>query len=245
MMYTVELNFSDAPRADEWNAWYETYLQKLVTLPGLSTAQRFRAVEKDAQHWEYLALYSIASLDVYESDAYRAIGGGGNASAAYKEAITRRRNVYAGVERMPEVTANARVVLCEDAPYGVDLPNLLFTPLAVATGPAAGGRLAHRRHAGAPVDRGDGRRDRRDAGPRPARRARGLRAGDEALRGERLSAAERQPLPPAGRCGNASRNHLAKCRSIVQCMNKSCRTVTECTLVSLRIVATLTETKRR
>jgi len=139
MMYTVELNFSDTPRADEWNAWYETYLQKLVTLPGLSTAQRFRAVEKGAQNWEYLALYSIASLDVYETDAYRAIGGGGNASAAYRDAITRRRNVYAGIERMPEVTGDARVVLCEDAPYGFDLPNLLFTPLEIATGPRQAG----------------------------------------------------------------------------------------------------------
>ena len=139
MIYTVELNFTDTPRADEWNAWYETYLRKLVTLPGLSTAQRFRAVDPGAQHWEYLALYSIASLDVYETDAYRAIGGGGLASAAYKEAITRRRNVYAGIERMPEVTEQGRVVLCEDAPHGVDLPDLLFIPLKIATGPRAAG----------------------------------------------------------------------------------------------------------
>lgn len=133
MMYTVELNFSDAPRAQQWNAWYETYLHKLITLPGLSTAQRFRAVAKDAQHWEYLALYSIVSLDVYESDAYRAIGGGGNASIDYSSAITRRRNVYAGVERVPEVTSGSRIVLCEDSPYGIDLPDLLFVPLQVAT----------------------------------------------------------------------------------------------------------------
>lgn len=139
MIYTVELNFSDTPRADEWNAWYETYLQKLITLPGLSTAQRYRAVDPGAQHWEYLALYSIASLDVYETDAYRAIGGGGLASAAYTAAITRRRNVYAGIERMPEVTAQGRVVLCEDAPYGIDLPDVLFTPLEAATGPRQAG----------------------------------------------------------------------------------------------------------
>lgn len=139
MIYTVELNFSDTPRADEWNAWYETYLQKLITLPGLSTAQRYRAVDPAAQHWEYLALYSIASLDVYETDAYRAIGGGGLASAAYAAAISRRRNVYAGIERMPEVTPGGRIVLCEDAPYGVDLPDVLFTPLEIATGPRQAG----------------------------------------------------------------------------------------------------------
>jgi hypothetical protein len=139
MLYTVELNFSDPARADEWNAWYETYLRKLITLPGLSTAQRFRAVEAGAQKWEYLALYSVASLAVYETDAYRAIGGGGQASQHYKGLITRRRNVYAGVERMPEVTGAGRIVLCEDAPYGPDVPDLLFVPLQVA---AAGRRKA-------------------------------------------------------------------------------------------------------
>lgn len=134
MLYTVELNFSDAGRADEWNAWYETYLKKLITLPGLTTAQRFRAVEKTAQKWEYLALYSVASLDVYATDAYRAIGGGGQASLHFKGLITRRRNVYEGVARMPEVTGEGRVLLCEDAPHGLDLPDVMFVPLRAASG---------------------------------------------------------------------------------------------------------------
>ena len=76
MLYTVELNFTDPARAAEWNAWYETYLAQLVSLPGLLTAQRFRAVVPGAQPWEYLALYSVASLDVFASEAYRSIGGG-------------------------------------------------------------------------------------------------------------------------------------------------------------------------
>ena len=66
MIYTVELNFSDPAREEEWNAWYETYLAQLVSVPGLSTAQRFRAVAPGAQPWEYLALYSVTSLDVFE-----------------------------------------------------------------------------------------------------------------------------------------------------------------------------------
>lgn len=133
MIYTVELNFSDAAREDEWNAWYETYLQQLVSLPGLSTAQRFRALTPGAQRWHYLALYSIASLDVFDSEAYRSIGGGGNASARFRAAIHRRRNVYAGIERVPAVTEAGRVLLCEDAPHGFDLADCLFVPLQAAT----------------------------------------------------------------------------------------------------------------
>lgn len=142
MIYTVELNFSDAARADAWNAWYETYLAQLVSLPGLDTAQRFRAVVPDAHKWEYLALYSVRSLDVYDSEAYRNIGGGGNASLQFKDAISRRRNVYAGIEHVPEVTAEGRVVLCEDAPHGFDLADILFLPLEAATGRRKAGATA-------------------------------------------------------------------------------------------------------
>lgn len=140
MIYTVELNFSDPAREDEWNAWYETYIAQLVSLPGLLTAQRFRAVPLGRQPWDYLALYSITSLEVFESDAYRDIGGGGTASARFKDAIRRRRNVYRGIERVPAVTDAGRVLLCEDEPHGFDLDNCLFLPLESA---------ARRRPAGA------------------------------------------------------------------------------------------------
>jgi hypothetical protein len=134
MIYTVELNFSDHARESEWKAWYETYLTQLVTVPGINTAQRFRALEPNNVTWEYLALYSIESLAAYESEAYRNIGGGGNASIRFKEAISRRRNVYEGIEHVPEVTENGRILLCEDAPNGIDLPDILFTPLVTAAG---------------------------------------------------------------------------------------------------------------
>jgi hypothetical protein len=130
----VELNFSDPTREDAWNAWYETYLAQLVLLPGLSTAQRFRGVAPGAPGWEYLALSSVASLDVFESEAYHRMGGGGKASVQFTSAIRRRRNVYAGIERLPEVTDSARVVLCEDTRHEFDLADCLFLPLESAAG---------------------------------------------------------------------------------------------------------------
>lgn len=139
MIYSVELNFSDPSRETEWQAWYETYLMKLVSLEGLNTAQRFRAVAPETVTWEFLALYSIDTLEVYESDAYRKIGGGGNASVAYHGAISRRRNVYDGIMRMPEVVEDGRVLYCEDAPFGIDLPNVLFTSLTASSGPRQAG----------------------------------------------------------------------------------------------------------
>ena len=132
MIYTVEMNFSDVSKTDEWNAWYETYLKQLVSLDGLETAQRIRAVAGSEPTWEYLALYTVPNLDVYESEACRKIGGGGNASKAFHHAISRRRNVYNGVERMAAVSNDARVFFWEGTPDNFGLPDCL--PIALTAG---------------------------------------------------------------------------------------------------------------
>ena len=134
MIYTVELNFSDPGREAEWNAWYETYLTQLVSLPGLTTAQRFRALTPETPAWVYLAIYSVASLEVFASEAYRGIGGGGQASRRFREAIRRRRNVYAGIERFPEISEAGCVVLSDGTSPRKDLPDCLFVPLEAASG---------------------------------------------------------------------------------------------------------------
>ena len=56
MIYTVELNYSDELTADEWKAWYETYLKQLVLLDGIETAQRFQAVNKLTVSYTHLTL---------------------------------------------------------------------------------------------------------------------------------------------------------------------------------------------
>ena len=71
---------------------------------------------------------------MFESDAYRKMGGGGNASARFRGAIRRRRNVYMGIERVSAVTDSARIALCENVPSGLDLDDCLFVPLEAAAG---------------------------------------------------------------------------------------------------------------
>ena len=134
MIYTVELNYSDPSTTTEWCSWYETYLRQLISLEGLDTAQRFQAVNKDTQFWEYLAVYTVPNLDVYDTEAYLSIGGGGNASKAFHHAISRRRNIYHGIVRMPEVPETHRVLLCETTLAGIDLPGVIFAPLWAGAG---------------------------------------------------------------------------------------------------------------
>ncbi len=44
MIYCVELAFSQPEREAEWNAWYSTHLDLLLSVPGFSTAQRFVSI---------------------------------------------------------------------------------------------------------------------------------------------------------------------------------------------------------
>ena len=105
MIYMIEIDYADPASEAEWNAWYDTYLRDLVTVPGIETAQRFRGITTAAK--AHLAVYTLASLSVYGEPRYREIGGGGHASAAWRAHIRRRRNLYAGIDRVPEVTAGS------------------------------------------------------------------------------------------------------------------------------------------
>jgi len=129
MIYAVEISFSDPVVEVEWNAWYTGHLHTLLTVPGIETAQRFRL--EDGTGPGYIALYTVRSPKVYSSDAYRDIGGGGVASRQFSAYITRRRNLYDGMHHMPEVSADHRVVIADEEPRGLDLPDLALAELRV------------------------------------------------------------------------------------------------------------------
>jgi hypothetical protein len=82
MIYMVEIDFSAPDHSPEWNAWWDWYngnLPLIVTVPGVDTAQRLEATAPGAPR--YLAIYTVAGPDVFESQAYLSIGGGGTASS--------------------------------------------------------------------------------------------------------------------------------------------------------------------
>jgi hypothetical protein len=131
MLYTVEIDFLSPEHEPEWNKWYHGNLPLLLTVPGFDTAQRFESTGKSG--YRFLAAYTLTSLDAFESEEYRGIGGGGTASAKWKEWISRRRNAQTGFDWMPEVTENGRVLLTERDPAGLDLPDVIFIPLETVT----------------------------------------------------------------------------------------------------------------
>jgi hypothetical protein len=106
----VDHVYGDAATEPAWHDWYAGYLEKLVAVPGIDTAQRFRAL--DCSPPRYLAMYSVASADVYESDAYRNMGGGGSQSARFHDAYRLwTRNLFEGASRAPIVREGQRVLV--------------------------------------------------------------------------------------------------------------------------------------
>lgn len=129
MIYMIEIDYADPRSEAEWNAWYDGYLRDLVTVPGILTAQRF--IGENASSRGHLAVYTFAGLSVYAEPRYKEVGGGGFASAKWKAHIRRRRNLYDGVDFVPEVNAGSRLLMTENEPEAPDLPDVFFVPVEV------------------------------------------------------------------------------------------------------------------
>jgi hypothetical protein len=129
MIYIIEINYTDPQSEADWNAWYEGYLREMVTVPGILTAQRF--LGENAAARKHLAVYTLAGLSVYAEPRYKEVGGGGFASAKWKANIKRRRNLYDGVELVPEVRDGSRLLMTETEPVALDLADVLFVPVEV------------------------------------------------------------------------------------------------------------------
>lgn len=112
MIYMVDHVFADPATEPGWHEWYAGYLRKLVSVPGIHTAQRFRAIGHTPSR--YLAMYSIDSADVYTSEGYKAIGGGGSQSKRFQPGYQLwTRNLFdaATAVRAPAVQDGQRLLV--------------------------------------------------------------------------------------------------------------------------------------
>lgn len=110
MIYMVDHVYTDPTTEQAWHEWYASYLRKLISVPGLHTAQRFKAVGCTPSR--FLAMYSIDSADVFTSEAYKNIGGGGSQSARFHYAYQLwTRNLFDGASRAPVVRDGQRVLV--------------------------------------------------------------------------------------------------------------------------------------
>ena len=114
MIYCVELAFSQPAREAEWNTWYSGHLDLLLSIPGISTAQRF--ISTAPCRAPYLAAYSVTSADVYDSAPYKQRGGRGAPGAWAPLMINWDRNLFDGLTHMPEVRSDQFLAVLDVAP---------------------------------------------------------------------------------------------------------------------------------
>lgn len=109
MIYMVDHIFTDPAQEPAWHAWYAGYLKKLLSVPGIHSTQRFKAIGETPSR--FLAMYSLDSADVYTSEGYKNIGGGGSQSACFHPCYQLwTRNLFDGAVRAPVVLEGQRVL---------------------------------------------------------------------------------------------------------------------------------------
>src|SRR4051812_8330429 len=100
MIFTSESGLTDPGRLGEWDAWYLGHLAAMVAVPGISSAQRFRALTAGVP--PSFAMYTVASPAVFDRNVYRQTRGMGPFVPLVDERL-HRRNLFDGLDAAPNV----------------------------------------------------------------------------------------------------------------------------------------------
>ena len=100
MIFMSQSGLTDPARDAEWDAWYAEHLRIMTTVPGITSAQRFKT--RSGQYSPSLAMYTVASADVFADPYYQRVRGMGE----WLPLIDRQhyhRNLFDGLDAAPEV----------------------------------------------------------------------------------------------------------------------------------------------
>ena len=110
MIFHSQSGITDPTRVADWAQWYSEHLRIMATVPGVFSAQRFTTTHP--HHSLSLAMYGVASADVFKGEYYLSVRGMGE----WLPLIDKRwyrRNLFDGLERAPMV-GNDQVLLLAD-----------------------------------------------------------------------------------------------------------------------------------
>jgi hypothetical protein len=91
---------TDASRESDWDRWYVEHLRIMASVPGVSSAQRFKTSTEG--YSPSLSMYSIASADVFKDPYYLSVRGMGEWLTLIDKQYY-RRNLFAGLDNAPDV----------------------------------------------------------------------------------------------------------------------------------------------
>ena len=125
-IYMVQHAFSRPDWEEEWDAWYGGNLKVLMSVPGFRAGQRFKA--RDGTPPRYMAVYTVDSPDVFESRPYKDAGGGGSNSQRFRPAYqVWIRNLFEGIDTVPEVRDGEYLVCVDNNTGNWDAPGVSLT----------------------------------------------------------------------------------------------------------------------
>lgn len=129
MIFNSQSGINDRAREADWSQWYFEHLRIMATVPGVFSAQRF--VTTHPGHPPSLAMYGVASAEVFKGEYYLSVRGMGE----WLPLIDKRwyrRNLFDGLAAAPVVNDDQALLVADrDAPDAA-LTMAPFVWLAVA-----------------------------------------------------------------------------------------------------------------
>lgn len=123
MIFMSQSGITDESRAKEWDAWYVEHLRTMLTVPGITSAQRFKTGSPG--YSPSLAMYTIASAEVFRDPYYLSVRGMGE----WLPLVPKQhyhRNLFEGLDAAPDVGEDSVLVVADrdrpgPGPQGVTL----------------------------------------------------------------------------------------------------------------------------
>lgn len=110
MIFNSQSGITDNSRDADWDAWYLEHLRIMATVPGVSSAQRFKTDTPGAP--PSLASYSVTSADVFKDPYYLSVRGMGEWLALIDKRYY-KRNLFSGLDHAPTVADNQRMLVAD------------------------------------------------------------------------------------------------------------------------------------
>jgi hypothetical protein len=110
MIFMSQSGLVEPSRESEWDRWYLEHLAIMSSVPGISSAQRFKT--SSAGEPPSLAIYSVAGPQVFQDPYYLSVRGMGE-WLSFIDKRYYRRNLFFGLETAPNV-AEGQVLLVAD-----------------------------------------------------------------------------------------------------------------------------------
>lgn len=123
MIFISQSGLTDRAREAAWDEWYVEHLRIMASVPGVSSAQRFKT---DTPGFSpSLAMYSFASADIFKDPYYLGVRGMGE----WQALIDRRyyqRNLFEGLDHAPLVADDARLLIADRERAGGAIAGVQF-----------------------------------------------------------------------------------------------------------------------